>query len=153
MKRQVYRSWGQITALAASWGLFLLVSLLSFGGADGTLAQRDHVGTVLYAVIVVGSLVALWRTFRLGVVVDEGGLRLRSLGRDEWIPWSSVVSISCENVDSRFGIPIYGPLIEVAPGPEDEPGNIPMSAMASYRRSTAQARTDALASRIAEADR
>jgi hypothetical protein len=38
----------------------------------------------------------LWLALRMGVVVDQRGVRLRQIGRGRFIPWAGITGIRCQ---------------------------------------------------------
>ncbi|WP_373320642.1 PH domain-containing protein [Rhizocola hellebori] len=50
----------------------------------------------------------IWRTLRLGVRIDDNGVRIRSQidSRQRLIPWSQVKSVECAAVDARASMTI-----------------------------------------------
>ena len=100
------------------------------------IARRDWFGILLGVVLIPGAAVGIWRALRLGVVVDADGIRVRGLDhRDQVTPWSDVRVIECAQVDTRAGLPIYGPVIHVG-----EDNVLAVRTLGSYSRSEAERR-------------
>jgi hypothetical protein len=133
--------------------VFLLIAVLGLA-YGGMWSNRDYPGISIYIATAVWSLIALWRTFRLGVVVDSRGLHARNLGRGETTPWPAISAITCEIYDTRLGVPVYAPVVRKVLGEaNEEQDGTPVTAMGSYRKSVAEGRTQLLISQMAEARR
>jgi hypothetical protein len=148
MARRVYRAWLQTIALTAVMATFLLISVSMFTVAD-EWSRSDPFSLVLYSVIGVGSLIGIWLALRMGVVVDEHGIRIRNFGRGRFIRWTDVAALSCEVHDYRFGFPLYAPVVRTAmPSESPDDASVPLTALGSYRSRVAQRRTGALAALV-----
>ncbi|MFJ8578133.1 PH domain-containing protein [Micromonospora sp. NPDC093277] len=148
MTRRVYRVWFQTIVLTAAMAVFLLISVSMFTVGD-EWSRSDPFSLVLYSVIGVGSLFGIWLALRMGVVVDERGIRIRNFGRGRFIRWQDVAALSCEVYDVRLGFPLYAPVVRMAvPSEPSDAASVPLAALGSYRSRVAQRRTGALAALV-----
>jgi Bacterial PH domain len=142
----------------------LLIAVASPYAGD-IIAKREWFGLILYPLIGIYSIVGIWLAVRMGVAVDEQGLTLRTFGRSRRIPWYAIDGIECDAYDARLVFSLYAPIITLAPEHSRQPSSfglpkpttkvaerIPLGAVGSYRRATAERRTDELVER-AEAAR
>jgi hypothetical protein len=131
----------QIPILVAFFLLWGLLGVVIFTSGDA-VAGRDWFGVVLGAVFILMGVAGMWRSARLGVVVDANGVCVRSLdGRDRATPWTDVKSVTCEQIGIRSGLPLYAPVIRVA---APAGGPIPVRALATYSLTDAQLKTERL---------
>ena len=133
MKRIVIRPRLQIPLLVLAFGIFGLLGVSLWTDAE-ILAKGDWFGITVGLALTVLGVLGIWRTLRLGVVIDGDGIRIRGLaGRDRVTPWQSVREIQCDKIDKRAGMPIYGPVIKLG----DE-NTLPVRPLGSYSRSDAE---------------
>lgn len=144
MDRIVVRPRVQIPLLVVLFAVWGLIGATYFTGGD-VMAKRDWFGIVLGCALVTSGLVGIWRALRLGVVIDDNGLRIRGLdSRDRVIPWSEVTSVECAQIDVRSGLPLYGPVIVFGDCGEA----LPIRALGSYSRQDADRKVDRLRSHL-----
>src|ERR1700755_2034281 len=65
----------QIALLVICFAVFLLIGTTYFN-AD-VIAKRDWFGIILGVTIVPASLWGIWRALRLGIRIDDNGIRIR----------------------------------------------------------------------------
>jgi hypothetical protein len=95
----------QIPILVMLFATFLLIGLVGF-------AHPDRFDIVLSYVLVPLGLLGIWRSARLGVVMDAQGIHIHNLDRrDKHLPWSAVASVDCGVIDIRAGLSLYAPII------------------------------------------
>jgi hypothetical protein len=136
MKRIVMRPRIQITLLVVIFGVFGLIGVTYFTEGD-VIAERDWFGLILGCVLTIGGALGIWRTLRLGVVIDENGVRVRNLDRrDQVTAWRDVRAIDCEPIDSRAGMTIYGPVLRL-----DGTDGLPVRVLGSYSQRHAETKT------------
>ncbi|NUT34761.1 MAG: hypothetical protein HOV79_17025 [Hamadaea sp.] len=142
MQRIVIRPKIQIPLLLVVFGGFGLIGLTYFTNGD-VIARRDWFGIILGVVLSAGALVGIWRTLRLGVVIDAAGVRERRLdARDLVTPWEKISSIEVRQVGVRAGMPLYAPVLQ-AP----DLGEIALHALGTYSAEDAEAKAQQLRSR------
>lgn len=140
MKRVVVRPRIQIPLLVMVFTIWTCIGATYFTSGD-VLAKRDWFGIVLGFVSVLMGICGIWRALRLGVVIDDNGVRLRHFdSRDHLVPWSSVRSVECAQIDERLGLPLYGPILELGDGS----GVLPIRALGSCSRQDAERKADRL---------
>jgi Bacterial PH domain len=145
VKRIVIRPRIQIPLLVLAFGIFGLLGVTMWTDPE-ILAKRDWFGIILGVVLTIVGVLGIWRTLRLGVVIDEDGIRIRGLGgRDRVTPWQRVREIQCDKIDARAGMPIYGPVIHL-----DDDNKLPVRPLGSYSRSAAEQKVAQLRAFIAE---
>ena len=133
MKRIVIRPRLQIPLLVLAFGIFGLLGVSLWTDAE-ILAKRDWFGITVGLALTVLGVLGIWRTLRLGVVIDGDGIRIRGLaGRDKVTPWHNVREIRCDKIDKRAGMPIYGPVIKLS-----DDNTLPVRPLGSYSRSDAE---------------
>jgi len=156
MSRRVYRSTVQAALLTIGMLAFLLIAIASFIDGD-MVAKRDWFGLILYPIIGVASIIGIWLAVRLGVVVDHEGLQLRGFGRGRRIPWAAVDSIQCRAYTDRLFAPVIALTIDYSTqrkflglpmSTTKTAERVTLTALGSYRRATAQRRTDQLIGEI-----
>lgn len=134
MKRIVIRPRIQRPVLVLIFTVWALLGLTYFTNGD-VVAKRDWFGIALGVMCLVGGAVGVWRSLRIGIVIDAGGVRIRSVdSRQQVIPWRDVRSVECAQIDERVGLPIYGPVIEVSDG------LLPLRSLGSYSKAGAERR-------------
>jgi len=133
MTRIVMKPRGQITVLIVVFGLFALIGTTYF--TNGNVgANRDWFGVSLGCALTIGGAIGIWRSLRLGVVIDEAGVRIRSLDkRDKVTPWRDVEAIDCERVEVRAGMLLYAPVLHL------DGDSLPLMVLGSYAQSGAEA--------------
>jgi hypothetical protein len=151
VKRRVIRSWPWTIALATVLGGLLVVGLFRLSTAGGT-------GDLVFgALLVGGSLYALFRVLTSGVHILPSGLIIRELTRSTRLPWDRIRSITSGPSDRSR---VYVPVLTVTPGAVDprwasrrglrrsSPGSgtdIAIDILGSYSAPVAQRRADELA--------
>ena len=70
--------------------VFLLIAALIL------LDYHDVFSIVVGVATAAFSVVVLWLALRMGVVVDQRGVRLRQIGRGRFIPWAGITGIRCQ---------------------------------------------------------
>lgn len=156
MSRHVYRSWLQSTLLTIVMATFLLISILAYT-IGGIVAQREWFGLILYPIIGVSSIVGIWLAVRIGVVIDEQGIRLRNFGRGRRLPWDAIDHVDCGACDNRLMFILYAPVAVLVPEKSRQPSlfgvptsstrvaeRIPLTVLGSYVEATAQLRAEQL---------
>lgn len=124
----------QITALVVIFGVFALIGVTYFTDGD-VLAGRNRFGLILGCVLTLGGAIGIWRALRLGVVIDEKGVRVRNVDRrDQVTPWHGVRAIDCEPIEERAGMTIYAPILRM------DGGDIPIPVLGSYSQPDAEAK-------------
>ena len=132
----------QIPLLVVLFTVWALVGLTYFIPGNA-VARRDWPAIGIGAVCLVMGVVGVWRALRLGVVVDRTGIRVRGLdSRDRFTPWDQVHSVTCEVIDIRAGLPLYGPVIHHG---EDGADGLAIRGLGSYSSAGAQRMVDRLA--------
>jgi len=133
VKRIVIRPRIQIPLLVLAFGIFGLLGV-SLWTDEEILAKGDWFSIIFGVALTVLGVLGIWRTLRLGVVIDGDGIRIRGLaGRDQVMPWQSVREIQCDKIDKRAGMAIYGPVIQLA-----DDNKLPVRPLGSYSRSEAE---------------
>lgn len=140
MRRIVVRPWIQVSVLTGAFGVFGLIGVGMF--LDGqTVAERDWFGIAIGTMCLLLGVVGLWRTARLGMVMDERAVRVRGLdSRDRVIAWNEIESIECVQVDERMGLPIFAPVLVLG----RDKGALPVPALGSYKREGAERKAERL---------
>lgn len=119
------------------WGL---IGITFFTNGD-VVAQRDWFGISLGVLCVLMGVTGVWRASRLGVIVDDAGVRVRNFdSRDDVLPWRDVRSVECAQIDERSGRAIYGPVIELGDGF----GALALRTLGSYSRRDAERKVERL---------
>ncbi|WP_436532947.1 hypothetical protein [Actinoplanes sp. HUAS TT8] len=140
MRRIVIRPRIQVPLLVVLFTVWTLLGVTYFTNGD-VLAQRDWFGIALGIMCVVTGPCGIWRALRLGAVIDDTGVRLRNFdSRDDLIPWSSVRSVECAQIDERSGLPLYGPVLDLG----DDAGVLPIRLLGSYSRRDAERKAEKL---------
>jgi hypothetical protein len=147
MRRRVYRSWAWTVIGAIGMGLFVLIGVSGFTVGD----VSDPFSVVLCSVCALGGLIGLYLALRMGIVIDQAGIRHRAFGRGSFLPWEQVISVSCDAYDERLGRALYAPIVQVAqPQQGSESGYVSLAALGSYRRAVADRRTKLIAAYLAQ---
>jgi hypothetical protein len=134
MSRVVMRPRIQIPLLVVIFVVWTLIGVTYFTSGD-VAAEREWFGIVLGCVLVTSGVAGIWRTLRLGVVIDEEGVRVRAFdSRDQVTPWSGVQSVDCVQVDVREGLPLYAPVICL----DDDADVLEVRALGSFSRQDAE---------------
>ena len=101
--------------------LFIIVSDvfalagLSYLAKGQVFADRNVLGIGLGFLLTLIGAVGVWRALRLGVVIDQSGLRVRRFAAgDRLLTWTDVQSIGCEKIFLRGGRPFYAPVLHLA---------------------------------------
>jgi len=140
MSRIVIRPRIQIPVLVVLLAVWTLLGVTYL--SEDAVAKRDWFGLVLGCVLVTSGVAGIWRTLRLGVVIDAGGVRVRGFdSRDKVTPWSAIQSVDCAQVDVRAGLPLYAPVLRLG---DDADAAIPLSALGSYSRQDAEGKVEQL---------
>jgi hypothetical protein len=140
MSRIVMRPRVQIPLLVVIFVVWTLLGVTYFTAGD-VVAERDWFGIVLGCVLATSGVAGIWRALRLGVVIDEEGVRVRGFDtRDQVTPWSKVQSVDCVHVDVRGGLPLYAPVICLS----DDADVIQVRALGSYSRQDAERKAEQL---------
>jgi hypothetical protein len=142
MQRTTYRPWIQRTVIVLAMTAFLLIGVTMFT-MDDMVARRDWFAIILYGLTIVFSVPGIWLGARLGVVVDERGVRFHNFGRGRFISWDQVTEVSCVTYD-RGGPPLYVPEVQV----RGEQTPLALTVLGSYRQEAAQRHTEAIRSRL-----
>jgi hypothetical protein len=142
VRSRTYRAWGQTILLVLVTATFLLIAVLALTIGDD-FTRSDPFSIVLYSVIGVGAVLGLWLAVRMGVVVNQQGIRLRAFGRGQFVRWSTIKAIACEPRADRFGFVRHTPVVYVA-AHNTEPEPVHLDAMGSYNEIRAQRRTKTL---------
>jgi hypothetical protein len=135
----------QMTILVVIFSVFGLIGVTYFTEADA-IATQDWFALILGGILVPGSLVGIWRTLRLGIRIDDNGIRIRSQvdSRQQFIPWSQVESVECAEVGSRAGMTLYAPVLHLRKGA----GVLPIDGLGSYSVKDAESKTARLRAAI-----
>lgn len=133
--RLVLRPMLQRAVLIAGFGGFALISIAMLADAG----EAHPFTIVMYSVLLLLSVIAVWRSARIGVVADGEGLRLRQLAKGVYVTKEKVTGVSCEERPGAFLTRVYEPVIHTADGRTQ-----PLTALANYSRSTAERRTQRL---------
>ncbi|WP_327039625.1 hypothetical protein [Micromonospora maris] len=142
MRPIVIRPRIQIPVLVVLSAVWALLGVTYFTSGD-VVAGRDWFGIVLGSLLLVSGMAGVWRALRLGVVVDAAGVRVRSFdSRDQVIPWNSLQSIDCLQVDVRAGIPLYAPVLHF----HSDVDVVPLPTLGSYSRHAVERTVDELRS-------
>ena len=142
MSRIVIRPRIQIPILVVIFTVWTLLGVTYFTSGD-VVAEGDWFGIVLGCVLVTSGVAGIWRTVRLGVVIDADGVRVRGFdSRDQVTPWSAIQSVDCVQIDVRGGLPLYAPVLRLG----DDAAAMPLSALGSYLRHDAERKVEQLRS-------
>ena len=134
MKNVVIRPRIQVPFLVVIFAVWTLIGVIYFTNGH-VVAERNWFGIELGFICVIMGLTGIWRTLRLGIVIDDTGVRMRHLdSRDHFISWSDVQSVECAQIDERAGLPLYGPVIQLS----DDSGALPIRSLGSYSRQDAE---------------
>ncbi|MFC7532341.1 hypothetical protein [Actinoplanes sp. GCM10030250] len=140
MRRVVARPRVQIFVLVAIFLMFGLIGGMYLTAGD-LLAGDNLFGTILGCLLVPGAILGVWRALRVGIVIDEVGIRIRNLdSRDRVIPWARIESIECEQIGMRGVLPLFAPVIR----PCDDADGFVVRPLGSYVRAHAERRTERL---------
>jgi hypothetical protein len=122
---RLHRSWPATCAALGAVGA--AAAVIAAAGARDSLTG--------YAVLALSVAAGLWLALRLGVLVDEGGLRIRRFGPARAVPWTAVDDIDCDVVAVHGLLGFYAPVL--ISGPDQ----IVVRTLGSYRREIADQRT------------
>jgi hypothetical protein len=141
MSRIVIRPRIQIPILVVIFTVWTLLGVTYFTSGD-VVTEREWFGMVLGCVLVTSGVAGIWRGFRLGVVIDAGGVRVRGFdSRDKVTPWSAIQSVDCAQIDVRGGLPLYAPVLRLG-----DDAAMPLSALGSYSRQDAERKVEQMRS-------
>ncbi|GGM69410.1 PH domain-containing protein [Dactylosporangium sucinum] len=142
MNRIVMRPRIQIPFLVLAFTLWTLLGVVYFTFGD-VVAKRDWVGIVLGCLLITSGVAGIWRALRLGVVIDEKGVRVRGFdSRDQLTPWSRIQSVDCVQIDVRGGLPLFAPALLL----DDDADSMPLPALGSYSRQDVERKAEQLRS-------
>lgn len=96
------KGWLIGTGLFTALGLFLLVSVAS--SAFPLEPGEDRLGVVFTNVFLVLWTLTSWRLNRMGVFVNDRGVRLRDFFSTQTIPWPSIATIEDLPMDAGTGL-------------------------------------------------
>lgn len=86
---------------------------LSYLANGHVIADRNWPGVGLGCALTLIGALGVWRTLRLGVVIDQSGLLVRSFATsNRLVPWTAVQSIGSEKLFLRGGRPFYAPVLQ-----------------------------------------
>jgi hypothetical protein len=94
---------------------------------------------VLGCMVIIICAEGIWRTLRVGVVIDTDGVWVRGLDSDRMTPWSRVESVECEQIYVRAGQAFYAPVIRIR-----RADALPLGELGSHSRTNAERHVDRL---------
>jgi hypothetical protein len=122
----------------------ILVVFAAVAPVTAPVVRRTWYLVALVALLGALGLVGVWAAARAGVTVSASGIRVRAFGPGRTIPVARVGRITCEEVGRAGGGAVYAPCIEILSDDGTRGGQYDVRVLGSYRRSVAEARTDAI---------